>query len=464
MQRVHFIGSEGIGMSAVADIMLGQGKCVSGSDLNPGKMSQALEEKGAKIYKGHSQEHLSSEVELVIASAAIKEENPEIQQARRLNIPVIKYAESLGMLMKGKKGIAVAGTHGKSTTSGMAAYMLYAAHLDPSFVVGAVLRQFQKNSRAGQGEYFVAEACEYDRSYLQLHPHIAIITNMEADHLDYYKDIEEIRDSFNTFARLLPKDGLLVIEQSAFPHIKNISCPIQTYSISQKADWQALNIRRENGRYRFEVSHKGEMKGTFEISLYGIHNVANALAVIAVGYHLGITTPLLQKAIVEYEGVERRFEVLTETPVTIIDDYAHHPTKIKAVLNALRDYREFRKVWCVFQPHQASRTYYLLDEFAEAFTKADEIIVTDIFYARDSMEIRQKVHSKDLVAKIQRHGQRAQYISSFGEIEEFLKKNLQPGDAVLLVGAGSITQLSQQLASMDIFSDAYKVESPALME
>ncbi len=464
IKHAHFIGIEGIGMSAAASLLMTSGIFITGSDLNPAKNSSDLIKRGAVIFPGHSQENISDCTNLVVISAAIKEENPELQQARKLNLPVWKYSDILGYLISQKRGISVAGTHGKSTTSGMVSYLLNKAGFDPSFVVGAIVRQFDSNSHSGKGDFFVAEACEYDRSFLKLFSEIAIITNIEADHLDYYKDLEEIRSSFHDFCQLLPCHGLLVVEESAYPYVaSDLLCQIQTYSIYKKADWQAWDIHRMDGKYHFRVTFQGEDRGNFEISLPGKHNVSNALAAIAVGYHLGIPYEILRNGIAKYQGVKRRFEVLSQEPVTIIDDYAHHPTEIKAALSALKDYKNFSKIWAVFQPHQASRTLHLLEEFAQAFSLADEVLVADIYYARDSMEIRQKIHSEVLVEKICQKGQKARYIGgSLEKIEEFLKKNLQPGDAVITLGAGSICQVSQELSSVDIFPET-KVENLSLV-
>ncbi|NUM34531.1 MAG: UDP-N-acetylmuramate--L-alanine ligase [Candidatus Brocadiae bacterium] len=451
----HFIGIEGIGMSAAADIIMDSGILVSGSDLNPGRMSLGLAKKGATIYKGHNKENIQNSVDIVVISAAIKEENPELQEARKQNKLVWKYSDLLGYLIAQKRGISVAGTHGKSTTSGMVSYMLHIAGLDPSFVVGAVLRQFDSNAHSGKGDFFVAEACEYDRSFLKLISEIAIITNIEADHLDYYNDLKEIFEAFYKFSSLLPNKGLLVVEKTVSSYFAaGLACQVQSYSISEEADWQALDIQRKNGKYSFRVVFRGEDKGWFQTSLYGKHNVANSLAAIAVGYHLGIPKEVLQNAIAKYQGVKRRFEILAQDPVTIIDDYAHHPTEIKAALSAMRDYKQNQKVWAVFQPHQASRTLHLLNDFASAFSAADEVIVADIYYARDSMEIRQKINSAVLVEKLNQNGTKARHIGGgLQEIEDFLKKNLQPGDSVITMGAGNICQVSQALSCADIFSE-----------
>ena len=377
----HFIGIEGNGMSAIARILLSAGVSISGSDLNPGILSQALLQQGAVISRGHRSTNLSVDVDMVVASAAIPSTNPEMQEARRRKLPIVSYAELLGRLMKEKMGIAIAGTHGKSTTSGLFAYLLQQADVDPSFVVGAKVRQLGGNAYHGSGNYFVAEACEYNRSFLQLAPHHAIITNIEADHLDYYRDLQDIISAFRAFAAQIPHHGKLVVEYQAAQYLGSdgLDCSLQTYGIERPANWQAHNIKRDKTCYRFDVSHDGRWIGQFATALPGLHNIANSLAAIALALEIGIDCQVVQRAIESYRGVARRFEIMASAPVTVIDDYAHHPTEIKAALQALRSCMAVNTVWAVFQPHQASRTYQLLDDFAGAFSLADNIIITDIF-------------------------------------------------------------------------------------
>ncbi len=447
--HVHLVGCEGVGMSALAHVLLKNGVTVTGSDLKPGSYSQQLEREGASIQTGHNAVNLQANTDLVVISAAIPEKNPEVQEARARNIPVVKYAEMLGRLSKNKCTTAIAGTHGKSTTSGMMAYLLYEAGLDPSFIIGAKVRQLCGNARVGSSEHFVVEACEYDRSFLNLHPQFAIITNIEPDHLDYYKDIAEIGQAFDQFAQKVPSQGLIVIEQSARHRLtEKVQANIQTYSIHEPAEWNVCNVVKHEESTSFEVLHHGQKFGEFEVTLPGIHNVSNALAVIALGNYLGIPQAAMRDAIKHYAGVGRRFEILSTSPITIIDDYAHHPTKIKAVLSAVEDRCHYNKLWCVFQPHQASRTYHLFEDFAKAFAVADEVIVTDIFFARDSQEYKQKVNSNQLVQEMIRQGKSAWYIPTFPEVQKFLQENWQPGDLVITIGAGSITQLAQQLVDL----------------
>lgn len=448
-RNIHLVGCEGVGMSALAHILLRRGIQITGSDLNPGNYSHHLEQQGAGIFHGHRAENITADVELVVISAAIPESNPEVQEARRRHLPVLKYAEMLGKISSTKKTIAVAGTHGKSTTSGMVAYLLHQANLDPTFVIGAKVRQLGGNAGVGNGPYFAVEACEYDRSFLNLWPEIAIITNIEPDHLDYYKDIQEIAGAFDDFASKIPAYGLVVIEQSAAQYMsEKVKAPIQTYSIHQPAEWNISPLQDNGTTYQFHVLHHGCDIGEFEIVLPGAHNVSNALAVIAVGYHLGISVPVMQEAIKKYTGVHRRFEVLCTSPITLIDDYAHHPSKIKALLSGVVDRCRYSKLWCIWQPHQASRSWHLFNEFCNSFNVADEVIVTDIFYARDSLEYRQKVTAAQLAEGIRKQGKSARHLATFSEVQKFLEQNWQEGDAVITIGAGTITQLSQQLADV----------------
>ena len=447
MKKIHFIGIEGCAMSGMAHILLKQNNKITGSDLTPGLSAKQLSKQGAVIYKGHNKKHLDKETDLVIISAAIKENNPELAEARKRNVPVLKYAEMLGKLMSGNIGIAVAGTHGKSTTSGLMAYMMHKTGMKPNYVIGAKVRQLKGNSGIGSSPYFVAEACEYDKSFLQLNPKIGIITNIELDHLDCYKNIQEISQAFTNFAKLLPQDGLLVVEKEAMDYLdlSQIQCEIQSYSLNQKAQWYINKIYREGLKYKFEVFHNENRKGLFSIKLAGRHNISNALATIAVAFYLNIPQHSIQNVLQKYTGVNRRFEILSTCPVTIIDDYAHHPTEIKAVLRGLREYAHFNKIWCVFQPHQASRTYHLLKDFSSSFELADEVVLSDIYFARDSIEDRNRINSQILAENIVAQGKNAYYMKSFNDIENFLKNNVTHGDVIITLGAGDIYKIAHNL-------------------
>ncbi len=447
MQNFHFVGIEGVGTSAAAQILLSSGYRVSGSDLSPGSLSRRLYLNGATICRGHGEANLSAYTDTVVASAAIMENNPEIEAAKKRGLHILLYSELLGWLMSQKTGLAVTGTHGKTTTSGLLAYALSLAEEDPSFVIGGDVPQLQGNGRRGDGRYFVAEACEYKKSFLHLTPKNAIITNVELDHLDYYDSFEQIQETFAEFSALVPSDGVLVVESKVKPMIRyQTQANIITYSLSDpEAQWQVDILGKETYKSRFIVKKEGQHYGEFETALAGEHNIANCLSVIALCDHLKVNRDAVKKAVAEYKGAKRRFDIVLSDPVTIIDDYAHHPTEIKAVLSSTRERYPESRIWAIFQPHQASRTYHLLDDFGLSFGEADEVIVTDIYYARDTEEDRQRVSSADLVSRIRAENVSARYIAQFENIVEFVQMRWQPNDVILCMGAGSISKFTHSL-------------------
>ena len=448
MQKVHLIGIEGIGMSGLAELLLAAGYEVSGCDLRPGAYAQRLASKGATIMSGHCISHIHAKLDIVVASPAVDQNHPELAAAARQNIPVLRYTEMLSQLMHDRRQIAVAGTHGKSTTTGMLTWLMHSAGLAPSFVVGANVPQLESNAGLGQSDFFVVEACEYRRSFLKFTPESAIVTNIEADHLDYYRDLDDIVMAFEEFAAKLAPQGILVIDSEAFARFHSKpACQVATYRMDDPAaDWRVANIAKLPCGHTFDVLHQGQLFGNFTSRLPGMHNVGNSLAVIAMGHFLGIALADIQTAIASYEGVGRRFEILAKSPVTIISDYAHHPTKVKALLQATREVFDKAKLWMVYQPHQANRTYKLFAEFTRAFELADEIIITDIFYARDSQADRDRVSGRQLADAIAAQGKECRHLSQFAEIAAWLRSRWQPGDVVLVAGAGTIVELAEMLA------------------
>src|SRR5262245_43100854 len=353
---VHLVGIGGIGMSGAAKCLVARGWKVSGSDLHPNAQTDALKALGVKIRSGHDARHLPDGCTLVVRSAAVPDSNPEIAAALKHRIEVIKYAQLLGRLMAEKSGIAVAGCHGKTTTTAMISYILSRAGLDPSFVCGGVITQLGTNAAPGKGRHFVAEACEYDRSFHQLAPKCAVITNIEEDHLDYYKDLAEIIDSFREFAaKVGPKGhviGSLDNEHSA-AIVGEFKGRGESYSIQGEADWRAKNIAVKDGRWTFEAEKFGRSYGEIQLGVAGVPNVSNALAAMAAATWAGVGREIIQVALSEFVGAERRFQLLGEKlGMTVIDDYGHHPTEIKATLKAAKERYPGRKIWCVFQPHQ----------------------------------------------------------------------------------------------------------------
>jgi len=448
-KRVHFIGIGGVGMSGIAKMLLAEGLSVSGSDMRPAPVLDELRRLGATVSVGHSPENLPESAETVIVSAAIPEDNPELLLARRGGKVILRYSEALGLLMKERFGIAVSGTHGKSTVSSLLAHLLRLAGEDPSFVIGASVGQLGGSSHAGAGKCFVAEACEYRRSFLHLYPRASIVLNIEEDHLDCYSGIQEIVDAFSRFVERLPREGLLVAnasDRNVRRVMASARCRVETFSLDSNADWRAGRIEGKNGYFSFDVFRRRKYFGTFELGIPGLHNVGNSLAVVAVASYLNLSCDVIAEAFRTFRGAERRFQVssLPSGPL-LVDDYAHHPTEIEATLRTLHQAFPGRKIWSVFQPHQHSRTRFLLKDFAASFANADEILVPDIYFVRDSVEERKRISSKDLVAAITALGGRAQYLPTFDEIVEKLINEADSSDVVITMGAGNIYQVTEAL-------------------
>ncbi len=452
-KRFHFIGVGGIGMSGLAMLLLKHKAIVTGSDQNPGETIDHLCEFGADIKIGHKEHNLNPEADAVVISAAIKEENPELKLARREGIRVYKYAEMLGKVFGFYQGIAISGTHGKSTTSGWLAYLLKQAGIEPNFVVGAVVTQLAGSSGIGSGQHFVAEACEYDRSFLNLKPQIAVILNIEADHLDYYKDEAEIVEAFRDFALGTKNSGVIVVNGEDKNIAKIISDPrllennrkIETFGFSEDCNYHPANIVEKDGLYSFDVYHNKELLGSTHISVPGKHNVANALAVIAAAQNAGIAAKDILRLLPGFTGVDRRLMLKAKiNGVTILDDYAHHPTEIRASLKAIKEHYQPKRLWCIFQPHQYSRTRFLLADFAESFKLADITIMPEIYFVRDSQQSKKEVNAQVLVDKIRAKGTEALFIDGFDAICEYLTKQVRSGDVVVTMGAGDVWKVSDE--------------------
>jgi UDP-N-acetylmuramate--alanine ligase len=446
---IHMIGVGGCGMSALATLLLRRGTRVSGSDMRPSPALARLVEAGAQVTTRQRAEAVPAGADLVVASAAILPDHPELLEARRRGIPTLKYAQLLGAVMARYEGVAVSGTHGKSTTTAWLTYVLRRAGLDPSFVVGATVEQLGGGSGAGSGPHFVAEACEYDRSFLNLRPRRAAILNIEEDHLDCYRDLAEIRDAFAAFASRVPADGLIVLNgQDPRCHslVDGIAASVQTFGAADDATWRADDIVLESGRYAFDVVHDGAVLGRLRPYLPGRHNVNNALAVIALAHACGVSWEQMQAPLAEFRGVHRRLELRSAVDGRrVLDDYAHHPTEIRATLKAARERFSPRRLWCVFQPHQHSRTRFLLKDFAQSFVHADRVIVPDIYFVRDSQRDRELVSAEDLVREIRVRGSDAAYVPQFAAIVELLARETEPGDVILTMGAGNIWRVADEL-------------------
>jgi len=448
-KRVHLIGVAGCGMRALAGALVNHGAIVSGSDLDVSGHLRLLERKGVRCWSGHDPNRLVEPVDHVVVSAAIGDDNPELVKLRAEGAAVIKYAKMLGMLMDQYTGIAISGTHGKSTTTAMTAYLLRRAGLDPSFVVGANVDQLAGASGVGDGEYFVAEACEYDRSFLNLKPKLAAVLNIEEDHLDYYADLDEIVAAFRAFVGLVCETGRIIIngdDENARKLIDHASVPIETFGVSEECHWRPDHVEVVNGGYQFRIVYRGDVLGPCDLRIPGKHNVFNAIAAAGLAYHCGVDREIICHGLAEFQGADRRLALKARVAgVTILDDYAHHPTEIRASLRAAREKYHPARLWCVFQPHQHSRTRFLLDDFAESFADADRVIVPDIFFVRDSESEQHMINSGDLVAKIAQLAGTACYLPRFDQILEYLKAQLAPGDLVITMGAGNIWEICDEL-------------------
>jgi UDP-N-acetylmuramate--alanine ligase len=450
--RIHLIGIGGIGLSAIARVLLEEGHRVSGSDLKLSPITDALADLGATIHQGHRAENVGH-ADLVIVSSAIPADNPEVAAARARGIPVVKRDWMLGRMMGGRFGIAVAGSHGKTTITAMIALLLTEAGLDPTFIVGGILENLGTNARAGLGEHFVIEADEYDRTFLGLRPRIAVVTNIEMDHPDCYPELDDLVQAFREFVRLVPADGCVIgggDEERARGILGELSgtrgSEVVTYGLGEGVDWWAVDTRsNELGGHDFVALHDGCVVGEFSLRVPGLHNVQNALAVLAVAHRLDLDLTGVGETLRSYRGVQRRFEVKGEVDgIVVIDDYAHHPTQIRATLRAARERYAGRTLWAAFQPHTYSRTKALLDEFAASFADADHVVVTDIYAAREDDDLG--VSAADILARM-RHPD-ARYIPGLNEAADHLLHHLKPGDVLITLGAG----------------DGYKVGEDVLVE
>jgi UDP-N-acetylmuramate--alanine ligase len=448
-RRVHFIGIGGSGMSGLARMLLDNGAIVTGSEPNPNAQTFDLTKRGAKISRDQVGELLSKEIDLVVRTAAVPDGNREFIAAKALGIPSIKYAEMLGQVMAERFGVAVAGTHGKSTTTAMISYGLLKCGGDPSFVVGGTVPQLGGGSRSGASNLFVAEACEYDRSYHNLRPRVALVMNIEEDHLDCYKDIDDIVTSFRAFVALVPADGLIVAN-GADENVERVlagqRARVERVGIGDGFDWSTTPTGIQNGCHCGEIKHNGKVVGKLKLSVAGEHNLYNATMAVAACAACGIEPHLAADAISGFTGVDRRMSrVGTYKGATVVDDYGHHPTEIRATLAALRERYTPGRLFCVFQPHQHSRTRFLLDDFATAFTAADETICPDIYFVRDSEAEKQSVSTQDLVDRVNNNGQHARHIPEFKAIVEQLKREVREGDLVVTMGAGNVWEIGRDL-------------------
>jgi UDP-N-acetylmuramate--alanine ligase len=452
-QNVHLIGIGGAGLSAIATVLLENGYKVSGSDLRASPTTERLARSGATVYIGHAAANLG-EAEVVVVSSAVPADNPELDEAQRRDIPVLKRAEWLGHMMAGQRGVAVAGTHGKTTTTAMIALILRNAGLDPTFIVGGDIPQLGTNAAAGSGDVFVIEADEYDHTFLGLRPEIAVVTVVEWDHPDCYPTPEAMQETFQQFVALVPPEGALVAcgdeptvqeligQRKVGSSTRTANAPaLITYGLDQGNDWRAFDLRpNARGGYDYTVSThlpapQAPTPPTFQASMAvpGTHNVKNALAALVVADLLGVPLAQATAALAEFTGVGRRFEIKGQAGgILVVDDYAHHPTEIRATLAGARTRYPKREIWALFQPHTYSRTRALLDDFAAAFGDADHVLVVDIFPAREVDN--GSITSRDILARMEHPD--ARYIGALDDAAGFLVDRLHSGDLLITMGAG----------------------------
>jgi UDP-N-acetylmuramate--alanine ligase len=446
-QHIHFVGIGGIGMSGIAEILVNLGYRVTGSDLKRNETTERLEQLGAKLFVGHDASHIDG-AHVVVYSSAVSRDNVEVQAARHQGIPAIPRGEMLAELMRLKYGIAVAGTHGKTTTTSMIGAVLAEGRLDPTIVVGGRVRSFGSNARLGQGEFLVAEADESDGSFLKLPPTIAVVTTIDAEHLDHWGSLENIQEGFLAFVNKVPFYGVAVLcldQPNIQALIPRLEKPIVTYGLESNADLVARHVQLSGLGSRFDVVRRGELLGECVLQVPGHHNVLNALAAVAVGLDLDVPFLTIQKALAGFSGVQRRFQVRGEAGgVLVVDDYGHHPTEIRATLAAAKAGFD-RRIVTVFQPHRYTRTLHLRQDFVTAFNQADVLLVMDIYPAGEAPI--PGVTAEDLAAGIRAHGHRdVAYVSGDrARVVEALVQVTRPGDLVLTLGAGDVSHIGPEL-------------------
>ncbi len=450
IEKIHFIGIGGIGMSGIAEVLLNLGFKVTGSDLRETETTARLASLGAEIFYGHKEENVT-EVNVVVVSSAVKPDNPEVKAAKSRFIPVIPRAEMLAELMRMKYSIAVAGAHGKTTTTSLVASILYAAGFDPTCVIGGRLNSLGTSAQLGSSEYLVAEADESDGTFLLLFPTLAVATNIDLEHLDFYKDIDDIKDAFVKFLNKVPFFGLVILcidnpgLQSVIPSLKR---RYMTYGLSKQADLRAEVTKQEGFTTSFRVTFKGEELGEVVLAMPGIHNVVNALAAIGVAIELDVPFSTVQEALKRFAGIHRRLEVKWHKEWTLADDYGHHPTEIKATLAAIRDIWRGRVI-VAFQPHRYTRTKALLEQFVTSFNEADLLIVTEIYAA--SEEKIEGISGSLLAERISKSGHKnVLFAPTKEDVVDTVLQIVSPGDLVITLGAGDLYKVGERL--MEVWS------------
>lgn len=449
MNKIHFIGIGGISMSALARLVMAKGIRVSGSDRQVSDITRQLEKSGACIIYEQTGRNITEDIDMVVYTAAISSDNDELRTAYEKNIPVMVRADFLGLLMKEySTAVCVAGTHGKTTTTSMLAHILMEGEKDPTVLVGGILDSIGGNLRIGNSENFVTEACEYTNSFLSFFPTVAIVLNVSEDHLDFFKDIDDIRHSFRKFLELVPDDGLVILNED-IPEpeyfLEGLKCRVITIgrNIRKNNISAAAIVMNERACCSYDLIINGEKKGHISLSVTGEHNVYNSLAAIAAALDMGVSVKAVEEGLKSYGGTERRFEYKGEfNGVTVIDDYAHHPDEIKATLDTAKNYPH-KDIWVVFQPHTYSRTKAFLKEFGETLSKADHVVLAEIYAAREKDTLG--ISSGDVAACVAEYGTDVYYIHTFEEIEKFLKNSCTQGDLLITMGAGDVVNIGNDL-------------------
>lgn len=450
--HVHFIGIGGISMSGFAELLHSTGFTVSGSDHTESAITKHLEELGIHIIYEQASSNITSDIDFIVYTAAIHPDNPEYAKAKADGIPMMERAEMVGQVMKNyETAIAIAGTHGKTTTTSMLSHILLAGDLDPTISVGGILKALHGNIRIGASGTFLTEACEYTNSFLKFNPSMGVILNIEAEHLDFFKDLDDIRHSFQLFAQRIPENGILVINGDIENYediCQGIACPYMTYSITDSTcQLFAADISYdEQGCGSFNVVYRGENLGRVSLQVVGSHNLSNALAAVGIALSLHISMEDIKNGLAGFGGTDRRFQHKGNLKgITVVDDYAHHPTEIHATLTAAKRLPA-KEVWCVFQPHTYSRTKAFLKAFAQSLSLADKIVLADIYSARETDT--GEISSLDLKKELELLGKEVWYFSTFDEIEDFLLENCSHGDLLITMGAGNIVTVGEDLLGL----------------
>ncbi|MEA1937002.1 MAG: UDP-N-acetylmuramate--L-alanine ligase [Patescibacteria group bacterium] len=463
-KKIHFIGIGGIGLSAIARLMKEKDKEVSGSDLSPSLMTDKLEKIGIKIYIGQTEENISDGLDLVIHTMAVPENNPELEKARKLKIKTLTYPEALGAVFNNKFGIAVCGTHGKSSVSAMAGLLLDDAKLDPSIIVGSVVPKYDSNLRTGKSKYFLAEACEYERAFLNYYPKIIILNNIELDHTDCYRDLDDLKNAFEEFVSHLPSDGILIAngDDKEVSSIKYQVSSVVKFGLNENNNARGYDIEFKSGLTKFKVSYNNKNLGEFVLKAPGLFNIYNALATISLGLTLYIPVEIIKKSLANFSGIWRRFEIKGKyKKALVISDYAHHPTAVEATIEATRKFYPGKRIFAVFQPHQRDRTKKLYQNFLKSFGSADVLILSEIFDVAGREEKGdQNVSSLDLVKGIKKRLDENKlgnweigklnsdcifYAKDLEETRKLIDANIKPDDILLIMGAGDIYKIADEL-------------------